>query len=455
MEQEQQTQIILDSIADGVFTVDKDWKVTSFNRSAEKITGISREEAIGRHCWEVFRASICESSCSLRHTMETGNPVLNQSIFIVSAQGDRIPVSISTALLKDEKNKVIGGVESFRDISVVEALRKELAGRRSFLDIISKNKEMQRLFGILERISEGNISVLLRGESGTGKEMFAKAIHSLSPRRDGPLVIINCGALPDTLLESELFGYKAGAFTDARKDKPGRVALADGGTLFLDEIGDISMALQVRLLRFLQDHVYEPLGSTRSEKADVRIVAATNKDLEAMVKRGEFREDLYYRINVVRLQLPPLRDRREDIPLLVDHFVKRIGKLNGKEIRGVAPELISLLMTYDFPGNIRELENILEYATLVSKNGWLGVEHLPDDFRKLVGFTKPNNSGGDHSDLSWEEVEKSFLLEALKRNNWNRSTTAKNLGIHPSTLWRKIKRLDIDLPEKDGRTKKA
>jgi len=246
---EHQTQIILDSIADGVFTVDADWKITSFNRAAETITGIRKEEALGRHCWDVFRASICENMCSLRQTTRTGEPVVNQAIYIVNSKGERIPVSISTALLKDENGRVIGGVETFRDLSVVEELRKELEGRHSFFDIISKNQEMQRLFGILEQVAESNTTILLVGESGTGKELFAKAIHSLGPRKNGPMITLNCGALPDTLLESELFGYKAGAFTDAKKDKPGRLALAEGGTLFLDEIGDISPALQIRLLR--------------------------------------------------------------------------------------------------------------------------------------------------------------------------------------------------------------
>ena len=253
---ENQTKIILDSIADGVFTVDSDWNITSFNRAAENITGIKKSEAIGRKCWEVFRASICESLCSLRHTVETGNPIVNQSIFIVNSRGERVPISISTALLKDKKGKVIGGVETFRDLSLLEALRKELSGKHSFHDIISKDKEMRRLFGILEQISDSDTTVLLEGESGTGKELFAKAIHSLSKRAKGPMVTINCGALPDNLLESELFGYKAGAFTDAKKDKPGRIILADKGTLFLDEIGDISPALQVRLLRVIQERSF-------------------------------------------------------------------------------------------------------------------------------------------------------------------------------------------------------
>jgi len=451
---EQRTRIILDSIADGVFTVDADWKITSFNRSAERITGVPRQEAVGRHCWEVFRASICESRCSLRHTMETGAPVLNRSIFIVNAEGDRVPVSISTALLRDADGRVMGGVESFRDLSEVEALRKELSGRQSFQDIISKNREMHRLFGILEQVSESTSTVLLRGESGTGKELFARAIHMLSPRRDKPFVVINCGALPDNLLESELFGYKAGAFTDARKDKPGRIAMAEGGTLFLDEIGDVSAALQVRLLRFLQDRLYEPLGGTRSEQADVRVITATHRDLEDMVQKGEFREDLFYRINVVRLVLPPLRERKEDIPLLVEQFVKKSARLNGKDIQGVTPEVLTLLMGYDFPGNIRELENFIEYATLVCKGGWIGVEHLPDDFRRRVGVgsTEPAEVSG--MDLSWNEAERNFILNALERNQWNRSATAEQLGIHPSTLWRKLRRLDVPLPKRDGRSVK-
>ncbi|MBU4419922.1 MAG: sigma 54-interacting transcriptional regulator, partial [Proteobacteria bacterium] len=269
-----QTHIILDSIADGVFTVDLEWKITSFNRAAEEITGIKKNEAIGRHCWEVFKASICEQGCMLRKSMETGYPFVNQSIFIVNSEGERIPVSISTALLKDNKGKIIGGVETFRDLSVVEELRKELADKHTFHDIISKNKEMKRLFGMLELVAESNTTVLIEGESGTGKELFAKAIHSISNRRKEPLITINCGSIPDTLLESELFGYKAGAFTDAKKDKSGRLALAEGGTLFLDEIGDISQLLQAKLLRVLQDKVYEPLGSTSSLKANVRIVAA-------------------------------------------------------------------------------------------------------------------------------------------------------------------------------------
>ena len=451
---ENQTQIILDSIADGVFTVDQDWKITSFNRAAEKVTGIKKDVAIGRHCWEVFRASICEKTCSLRQTMETGEPIVNQSIFILNSLGERIPVSISTALLRAEGGKVIGGVETFRDLSIVEELRKELEGRHTFLDIISKNEEMQRLFQILEQVAESNTTVLLVGESGTGKELFAKAIHSLSPRKDKPMITINCGALPDNLLESELFGYKAGAFTDAKKDKPGRLAMAEGGTVFLDEVGDISPALQIRLLRVLQDRVYEPLGGTQPLKADVRIVTATNRQLEDLVADGSFRKDLYYRINVVKLVLPPLRKRKEDIPLLTDHFIRKFNRLIGKEIQGLSPEVIPIFMSHDFPGNIRELENIIEYATVVCKNNVIGIEHLPDYLRggsKVL--REPVPEGKQKKDISWADMERGFIHETLRKNNWSRSDTAAQLRIHTTTLWRKMKRLNIEIPKSTVQSK--
>ena len=449
------TRIILDSIADGVFTVDVARRITSFNRAAEKITGVRRQEAIGRYCWEVFRASICEESCSLLQTMQTGRVNLNPSIYIVNARGDRIPISISTALLKDGNGEVTGAVETFRDLSVVEALRKELEGRHTFKDIISKSPKMLRLFGMLELISETDSTILLEGESGTGKELFAKAIHSLSRRRGGPMVTVNCASLPDTLLESELFGYRAGAFTDAKKDKPGRVALAEKGTLFLDEIGDISPMLQVRLLRVLQEKVYQPLGSNRPVMADLRIVAATNRNLETLVAQERFRRDLFYRINVVRLYLPPLRERKEDIPLLVNHFISKTKNLYGRRSQSLTPEAMARLMSHDYPGNVRELENIIEYASVVCRDQWIGLEHLPDSLhpgRRPARGGDPSR-GGNGPAATLDDVEKEFIVEVLRRNAWNRKVTARQLDIHPSTLWRKIKRHGITLPAHDGRKK--
>ncbi len=437
--------IILDSIADGVFTVDDDWRITSFNRAAEEITGIPREEAVGRRCCDVFKASICESDCALRQTLETSRPIVNKAVYIITAEGERIPISISTALLKDESGHTIGGVETFRDLTVVEDLRKQLTRKYTFADIISKNHKMQALFDILPEVAESDSTVLIEGESGTGKELFARAIHNLSPRRKKPMVTVNCGALPDTLLESELFGHKAGAFTDAKKDKPGRFALAEGGTVFLDEVGDVSPALQIRLLRVLQDKTYEPLGGTKPVVANVRVVAATHKNLGELVEKGTFRQDLYYRINVVKLTLPPLRERMEDIPLLLDHLIARFNRVRGKDIAGVSPEVLTILMNHDFPGNVRELENIIEHAFVLCRNGVILPEHLPQHLRP-----ESSRDLSSPSAANLQEIEAHFIRECLQRHNWNRAAAARELGMHKTTLWRKMKRLGIEPP---GKTK--
>ncbi len=436
-----QTQTILNSIADGVFTVDLEWRVTSFNRAAETITGVSAEEAIGRPCCEVFRANVCETTCVLRQTLENRKPVINKPIAILRADGKEIPISVSTAILRDESGRVIGGVETFRDLSLVETLRREIDRQVRFGDIISRSPLMQRLFAILPEVAQSESTVLLQGESGTGKELFCRAIHSLSPRAKGPFVAVNCGALPDTLLESELFGHEAGAFTDAKKSRPGRFARAEGGTLFLDEIGDISPAMQVRLLRVLEERVYEPLGSSKTLKANVRIVAATNRDLAELVEQGSFRKDLYYRINVVKLELPRLADRKEDIPLLVEHFIERLNKLRGKEILGVSQEVLGIFMRHDWPGNIRELENVIEYAFILCRGGLIHRACLPDS---LAGrdCTLPNLQG-----MTLQDIERRAIWEALERNAGRRMATARELGIDKNTLRRKIKRHGLEAPD--------
>jgi len=437
-----ETRIILDSIADGVFTVDSEWRISSFNRAAEHIIGISREEAIGQRCCDVFRASICESECALKKTVSTGEPIIDRVIYIIDLKGTRIPVSISTALLKDDKGEIIGGVETFRDLSTIAQLQQELHQRYTFEDIISKNKAMQKMFAIMPNIAESDAAVLIEGESGTGKELVARAIHHLSTRKDKPMVVVNCGALPDSLLESELFGYKAGAFTGANKDKPGRFAMADGGTLFLDEIGDVSPALQVRLLRFLQEHTYEPLGSMKTATADVRVIAASNKSLEQLVKEKSFREDLYYRINVVKVGLPPLRQRREDIPLLVDHFIRRFNRTRNKLISSVSGGVLNILMTHDYPGNIRELENIIEHAFVLCNNSVIKPEHLPANF--ITG-----EAASEQEAHTVQDFEKHLITETLRKNNWSRSKTAAEMGINASTLWRKMKKFGISARSMD------
>ncbi|ABA88824.1 sigma-54-dependent sensor transcriptional regulator, PAS domain-containing [Syntrophotalea carbinolica DSM 2380] len=443
------TEAILESISDGVFTVDMDWRVTSFNRAAEEITGVSRQEAIGRRCSEVFRSSLCGTACALRQTMEADEPIIGKSGYIINADGDRIPISISTAVLRDAAGNVIGGAETFRDLSEIEALRQELGGKFRVGDLTSRSPLMQRVFEVLPAIAASPSTVLILGETGTGKELMARTIHSLSPRHKGPFIAVNCGALPDTLLESELFGYKAGAFTGANKDKPGRFALARGGTLFLDEIGEISPALQIRLLRVLQERTYEPLGGIRSENADVRIIVATNKDLSSQVRQGIFREDLYYRVNVVRIELPPLHRRKEDIPFLVEQFIVQFNRLQQRSVKGITAEALSLLMAHDWPGNIRELENIVERAFILCSDGDIGIEHLP---KELTGHGAASDAHTDTDIRSAHDIlDVQAIRSALERNSFNRLAAAKELGIHKTTLFRKMKKLGIPLPAQDGR----
>jgi len=437
---------ILDSINEGVFTVNRDWRITSFNRAAEHITGVAREQAIGSLCCDVFRANICEQNCALRRTMDSGKSIVDAAAHIVNQHGRRIPIRIATALLRGKHGEIVGGVETFQDLTQVEQLQKELQARYSFEDIVGRSPAMIRLFEVLPQIAASASTVLIEGPSGTGKELFARAIHNLSPRKKKPFVAVNCAALPDTLLESELFGHKAGAFTDAKRDKPGRFQLAEGGTIFLDEIGDVSSAMQVRLLRVLQERVVEPLGGVKPISVDVRVIAATNKSLNRLVKTGAFREDLYYRIRVVHLTLPSLEKRREDIPLLVDHVIAKFNRLQGKQIVGVSDEVLARLMEHDYPGNVRELENIIEQAFVLCRGDMIELSHLPQELRPMAGRGGPENHP-----MSLVAMEKLFITEALQRRNGNRKLAAKDLGINISTLYRKIRTLNIETPETDGR----
>ena len=428
--------VVLDSITEGVFTVGVDWKVSYFNRAAEEITGISRQEAVGRPCRDVLRADACESGCALRETMETGCPVLNRPVHIIDVNGRQKAISISTALLKDKNGRVIGGVETFRDMTLIEQLRKQLQKEYTFEDIVSRNHTMQELFAVLPQIAQSDCAVLIEGQTGTGKELFARAIHNLSGRRNKPFIAVNCGALPDTLLESELFGYKAGAFTDAKKDKPGRFKLAEGGVLFLDEIGDISPGVQVKLLRVLQEKTYEPVGGVETEKTDVRIITATNRNLAQRVEQGQFRSDLYYRINVVKLPLPPLKQRREDIVLLAEHFISQFNARYNKNIVALSSEAMAALLAYDFPGNIRELENIIEHCFVLCSGDIIEASHLPP-------FLKPSQETASSVEgvQTLGQMEVMMIEQALRRHGGNRTAAAKSLGIDPSTLFRKLKKL--------------
>jgi PAS domain S-box-containing protein len=429
--EEKLNTLILNSISDGVFTVDRNCIITSFNRAAEDITGFAAGEALGAHCFEVFRTDICHKHCALKDTLKSREPVENARVTIITKEGCEIPIRVTTTLLTNGDGQIAGAVEFFKDISELEHLKEHLHRSNVLMEIITANREMQRLIGHLPDIAQSDCSVLIQGSSGVGKELFAQAIHNLSPRRYAPYIRMNCAALPPNLLESELFGFEKGAFTDAKKSKPGQFCLADGGTLLLDEIAEMDLSLQVKLLRVLNNGEYRPLGSAKTLRADVRIVASTNADLEMRMREGRFREDLYFRIHVVSLRVPPLRERPEDIPILAEHFIQRLRKKTGKPISAVSPEAIACLRGYPFPGNVRELENAIEHGFVMCHGESIETHHLPPHIieRKSWETSSPPRQPDDRA----------IIEESLRRNLGNRTKVARELGIHRSTLWRKMK----------------
>jgi len=434
-------ETILGSIADGVFTVDRNWQITSFNRAAERITGVDAAKAIGRKCRDVFHADICERGCALSQTLETGREIIDVPARILKRSGRSVPISLSTAMLRDSNGTLLGAVETFRDLSALEQLRREIKHQYTFEDIVGKSKAFQKIFAILPDIAESESTVLIEGASGSGKELLARAVHNFSLRRNKPYVAVNCGTLPPNLFESELFGYIRGAFTDAKRDKPGRLALAEGGTIFFDEVSELPAATQVKLLRVLQEREYEPLGGIKTVKTNVRVVAATNAKLAELVSQGKFRDDLYFRLAVVRLALPPLRQRREDIPLLVEHFVQRFNTKRGKQISGVTPAVMEILMRHDFPGNVRELENLIEYGFVLCHNRLIDVRHLPEELQVVDHKVVARGAASNGSRLKLAEAE--AIQDVLRRTGGHLGKTANELGISRSTLWRKMKKFSI------------
>ncbi len=432
--------LIFDSIPYGIFTIDGEGRITSFNRAAETMTGYTAQEAIGQRCYEVFRANVCQQDCPLKRSVRTSEPTQDREVTILTHNGNERPIAISTAALMDVDGQVVGGVEMFRDLTQVVELRKKLEGSYSFEDIVSKNPAMQRLFERLPLYAASSSTILIEGDSGTGKELVARAIHNLSPRRKKPLIVVNCAAMPDNLLESELFGYLRGAFTDAKKDKPGRFQLAHGGTIFLDEIGEISPAMQVKLLRVLQEREFEPLGGTASVKVDVRVIAATNKDLTSEVSGKRFREDLFYRLNVVRVRLPPLSDRREDIPLLANHFRERFNALMGRRIERFSEKALAALLNAPWPGNVRELENAVEHAFVVCQGDTIRLADLPPNIAHPAEISAQETENALNP---LDAAEAKTIRRVLERHRGNRTHAARELGLSRNTLWRKMKRLGL------------
>jgi PAS domain S-box-containing protein len=442
-------ETVLRCVADGVFTVDRDWRISSFNQAAERITGVAAERAVGKRCSEVFHSDLCERACPILETLQTGQEVVDRPARILTRRGRSTPISVSAAALRAEDGTLLGAVETFRDLSTLEQLRREIRGRYTFEDIIGKSEAFQKIFAILPDVAASESTVLIEGPSGSGKELLARAIHNLSQRSKRPYEVVNCGTLPANLFESELFGYRKGAFTDARTDKPGRITRAEGGTIFFDEIGDLPPETQVKLLRLLQEREYHPLGAMEPRHADVRIVAATNRDLADLVRQGRFRDDLYFRLAVVRLKVPPLAERREDIPYLVEHFIRRFNAKQDKSVQGVAPDVMELLMRHPLEGNVRELENIIEYGFVLCHGPVIEMRHLPDDVGAREGPADTTSSAGPPGSSPLERSEAEAIRATLARHGGSRVETARELGISRQTLWRKMKKHGIDADDLD------
>ncbi len=428
---------LFEHLAEGVFTINNRWRITSFNKRAQEITGYRREEVLGRNCWDIFRSDLCKSSCPLKLTMETGVLGMDQDVRIVDKGGRPQSILVNTSVIKNKHGLIMGAVESFRPIAQLERSEEdgislgERPGR-----IIGESQGLAHVLSMLPDVAASDATVLIEGESGTGKELIARAIHAHSPRSGGPFVAVNCSALAETLLESELFGHVKAAFTGALNNKVGRFELAKGGTLFLDEVGEIKPEIQIKLLRVLEERVFERVGGTRPIRMDSRIIAATNKSLTQEVSRGRFREDLYYRLRTVPIYMPPLRERVSDIPLLVDYFVGLFNAKYGKNVRGVDPKVLRVFRQYSWPGNIRELEHALEYAFVFVKGPIVTASHLPE--LEAGHSARPASTAAAEGPSEWED-EKITIQKTLEKVQGRRDAAAHLLGMSRSTLWRKMK----------------
>jgi len=429
---------IFNSNIEGTFTIDAEWNITSFNSSAENITGHSKDSAIGKKCWEVFGSNLCRNGCHMEKTMSENVPTVGNELVIINKSGKETPIRVNSAPLLNNKGEKIGAVETFIDISELKNLSEHLTDKFQFSNVIGKGKRMQKIFTLLENVSKTDSTILITGESGSGKEVAARAIHLNSGRGSKPFVAVNCSAFAESLIESELFGHEKGAFTGAIKTKIGKFEIANEGTLFLDEIGDISPQVQTKLLRVIETKKLERVGGNKTIGFDVRLIAATNKDLHKEIKEGRFREDLFYRINVINIHIPPLRDRMEDFPLLINYFLEKFNAKFNRKIKNISSGAYNKLLNYNFPGNIRELENIIEHAFVLCGGDEIAVDHLPDKFSNAT--EKPMESKGENPLFS---AEKSAIVETLQKHNGNRTKTAIELGVDKSTLWRKMKKYGL------------
>ncbi len=434
---------IFNSRLEGTFTTDQNCIITTFNRSAEKITGYAYDEAIGKRCWEIMDSHYCRTQCTQHKPNKAywskPEPRIKE-IFITRKDGKRIPVRTSSAPLMDPDGESIGSVESFQDMSELDNLSAHLENRFQIPHIIGRSEAMRRIYQLIDNVSQSNSTVLITGESGTGKELVARSIHLHSYRRTGPFIALNCSAFVENLLESELFGHERGAFTSAIQSKRGRFELAQDGTLFLDEIGDISQSIQVKLLRVLESRRFEHVGGNKPIEVNFRLITATNRNRSDEVARGAFREDFFYRINVINIHLPPLRERMEDLPLLVQHLIEKNSERFGKHIRTLSPATFGFLKAYQWPGNIRELENVIEHAFVMCSTELIEPEHLPE---KLWTVKSGYSDATGTSITPIQQAEKVLIKSLLEQFNGHRGKTAVALDIDKSTLWRKMKKFQM------------
>ncbi len=427
-------ELILDNLSEGIIAHGCDRRFFFLNKAAEKITGLNRRDVIGKDCHDIFPARICSVHCSFCDELASPMfPITPYQITMRNSSGEEKHVEMSVVPIIDSSHKPTGVIAAMRDISREYELQKRLGEITSFSGIIGRDPKMQDIFTTISRLAESDVPVLIQGESGTGKELVAVAIHNNGNRASNHFVSINCGALPDDLLESELFGYVKGAFTGAVRNKKGRFALADHGTIFLDEIGDISPAMQVKLLRVLQDGSYLPLGSEETQKkVDVRVIAATHKDLKSEIKAGRFREDLFYRLCVVPITLPPLREKLADIPLLVKHFLKQASEEENRANIILSQETLNILMEHHWPGNIRELQNILRYLVIKCPNDIIEPQYLPPEFKERQVFPVQAKS----LVIGSKKLNRTSALHAIESANGNKAKAAKILGVGRATLYR-------------------
>lgn len=438
--EEQKTYTILNSLAEGVITVDKEFKITFINEAASLMTGFQKDEVIGKICKNVFKSEYCSENCPIARILKFGKSIFDYDSQIECKNSAPIPIRLNAALLKDETDNPAGGVITFRDLSILKKIEGMLKQESNFHGLISNSKSMKEIFTLIEQISDSDAPVLITGETGTGKELIANAIQSLSKRNKNKYVKVNCSVIPHNLLASELFGHAKGAFTDAQKERVGRFELADGGTIFLDEIGEMSLPMQPQILRVVQDGTFERLGESITKSVDVRIITATNTNLEKAIAEGKFREDLFYRLNVIHINLPPLRKRLDDIPLLANHFLKKFTLIYKKNIPFIEAECLEHLTNWHWPGNIRELENAIEYAVIRNKpDKSLCICAFPAKIRENI-FCKQKNNIIPDVHMPFENTS---LIELLNQHKWNKSKVAQILGVDRTTLWRKLKSMGI------------